>query len=178
MVLVVALNNLPDPFTRVRRRVVLPADEFCLDSTQFRHHPLLGRFAPDDECAIAPPLPAVMREAEEREGFRLPLPAPLPVSFAKLPELNQPRLVRMQFQTELRQPLSELAEKAFGFRPAFEAHHKVSSAGESHPDALSEPYLNLAAQDRDRSAKALSHKAGMHVSDKSEGIYSSRVPIT
>ena len=66
-----------------------------------------------------------MREAEERKGFRLPLPPPLPVSFGKLPELDQPRLFRMQFQTELGQPFSKLAEKAFGFCPAFETYHKI-----------------------------------------------------
>jgi hypothetical protein len=106
---------------------VLPADEFCFNSTQFRHHPLLGRFAPDDESAIAPPLPAVVRETKEREGFRLSLPALLPVSFGILPELNQPRLFRMQFQAELRQPFSELNEKTFGFCPAFEATTRSSA---------------------------------------------------
>ena len=51
----------------------------------------------------------------------------------------------MQFQAELRQPLSELAEKTFGVCPAFEAHYKVSRPRESHPEPLVEPYLNLAA---------------------------------
>jgi hypothetical protein len=31
----------------------------------------------------------------------------------------------MQFQAELRQTLSKLFEKTLGFRPAFEAHHKI-----------------------------------------------------
>jgi hypothetical protein len=48
---------------------VLPADEFCLYSTQFRHHPLLGRFAPDDECAIAPPFPAVRADLFVSSSF-------------------------------------------------------------------------------------------------------------
>ena len=70
--------------------------------------------------------------SKEREGFRLSLPALLPVSFGILPELNQPRLVRVQFQAELRQPLSELNEKTFGFCPAFEAHHKIVSVADDN----------------------------------------------
>jgi hypothetical protein len=75
--------------------------------------PLLRRF------------PQVVREAEEREGLWLSLTALLPNSFGMFPELDQSRLSGVQFQTELRQPLSKLAEKPFGFRPAFEAHHKI-----------------------------------------------------
>src|SRR5215472_16238501 len=41
------------------------------------------------------------------------------------PELNQPRLLAMQFQAELRQPLSKLPEETFGFCPALEAHHQI-----------------------------------------------------
>jgi hypothetical protein len=74
---------------------VLPAEEFCFYSTQFRHDPLLGRFAPDDECAIAPPPPAVMREAEEYKGFQFSLTVLLPNPFAMVPEFDQPRLFRM-----------------------------------------------------------------------------------
>jgi len=42
-----------------------------------------------------------------------------------LPELYQPCLLGMQFQTELGQPFPKLPEKTFGFCPAFEAHDKI-----------------------------------------------------
>src|SRR5258708_22442130 len=86
-----------------------------------------------------------MREAQERKGLWLSLAAPLPVLFGEPPELDQSRLLRMQFRAELRQTFSKLLEETLGFRPAFEAHHKVSRPGESHPEPLSEPYLNLSA---------------------------------
>ena len=66
-----------------------------------------------------------MREAQERKGLWFSLAAPLPVLFGKPPELDQSRLLRMQFQTELRQTFSKLFEETLGFRPAFEAHHKI-----------------------------------------------------
>ena len=63
MVLVVAQNNLPKPFTYLRWRIMLAADQFCFYGSQFRHHPLAGRFAPDDEAPVAPALPTIVREA-------------------------------------------------------------------------------------------------------------------
>ena len=51
----------------------------------------------------------------------------------------------MQFQAELRQTLPEFLQESLRLRSAFETHHKVSSPGESHPEALSEPYLNVSA---------------------------------
>jgi hypothetical protein len=125
MVLVVTLNDPFQPFTDLRCRLVHPAGQFCFQTAQLRHHPLRRRFAPYDETAVAPPLPTVMREAEERKGLRLSLTALFPNSFGMLPELDQPRLFGMQFQAELRQPFPKLSEKTFGFRPAFEAHHEI-----------------------------------------------------
>jgi hypothetical protein len=57
MVLVVTLNNLPEPFTYLRWPFMLPADQFCFYRSQLRHHPLAGRFAPYDEAPVAPTLP-------------------------------------------------------------------------------------------------------------------------
>ena len=65
MVLVVALNGPFQPFTDLRCRLVHPAGQFCFQTAQLRHHPLARRFAPYDETAVAPPLPAIMREAED-----------------------------------------------------------------------------------------------------------------
>ena len=51
-----------------------------------------------------------MREAQERKGLWFSLAAPLPVLFGEPPELDQSRLLRMQFQAELRQTFSKLFE--------------------------------------------------------------------
>jgi hypothetical protein len=41
------------------------------------------------------------------------------------PELDQPRLLRMQFQAELRQALPEFLQKSLRFRSALETHHQI-----------------------------------------------------
>ena len=95
MVLEVALNNLLEPFTDLRGRVVLPAAQLCFQGMEFRDHPLLRRFAPDNEGPVTPALSAIVREAQECEGIWLCLPTPFPILFGRLPELDQPRLFRM-----------------------------------------------------------------------------------
>ena len=74
MVLVVAQGYLLQPLTHRRYRLVHPAAQLCLNCTQFGHQPLLRRFPPDDEGSIAPALPTVMCEAQEREGLGFSLP--------------------------------------------------------------------------------------------------------
>ena len=55
MVLVVALNDLREPFTDLRCRLMLPAGQFCFYGTQLRHHPLAARSA----CGPAAELPEI-----------------------------------------------------------------------------------------------------------------------
>ena len=88
VVLVIAQYDLPQPLSDPRRRLVHPAAENCFKSMQLRHHPLLRRLAPDDECAGFLALPAVMREAQEREGLRLSLSTLLPVLSGQIPTGN------------------------------------------------------------------------------------------
>jgi len=95
MVLVIAQDNLLEPLTDLRCRLVLPAGQLNFDSFEFRHHPLLRRLTPDNEGSVALAPSAVMREAQERESLRLSLTASFPISFGILPELNQPCLFRM-----------------------------------------------------------------------------------
>src|ERR1700674_4447201 len=45
----------------------------------------------------------------------------------------------------LGQPLPKLFQEPLGIRPVLKAHHKVSRPGESHPEPLSEPCLNVSA---------------------------------
>ena len=67
----------------------------------------------------------MMREPQEYEGFWLSLATPLPVSEGKPPELDQPRLVRMQFQTELHQPFLKITQESLGVSPVLKAQHNV-----------------------------------------------------
>jgi hypothetical protein len=53
-----------------------------------------------------------VREAEERLG--LPEPASVSVWDGEPPELDQPRLVRVQFQAELREPPAKILQEPLG----------------------------------------------------------------
>jgi hypothetical protein len=74
MVAVITGHNLSEPDTDVGHRLVHAATQLRLNGTQLGRHALLRRFPPDGERSIAPALPAVVREAQECKGLRLPLP--------------------------------------------------------------------------------------------------------
>ena len=86
-----------------------------------------------------------MREPQKIEGLRLPRPTLTPIGDRPTAELDHSRLGWVQLQPELSQPLSKFSEKPLGIGPLLEAQHEVSSPGESHPEALSEPYVNVSA---------------------------------
>ena len=48
-----------------------------------------------------------------------------PVTGGIAPELNQPGLLRVEFQAELRQPLLEVLKEPHGIGSLLEAHHKI-----------------------------------------------------
>ena len=93
-----------------------------LNGLQFRHHAFLRRFPPDGERSIAPALPAKMREAQKRKGFRLPFSTPLPVLGGEPPKLDQSCFLRMQLQPEFRQAFPKSLQELLGFRSVFEAY--------------------------------------------------------
>ena len=66
-----------------------------------------------------------MREPKERKRPGLCLTWPFPVSPDLAPKRYQPRLVRMNFQPELRQPLLKLLQKPLSVRPVLEARHEI-----------------------------------------------------
>ena len=88
---------------------------------------------------------AIVREPQEREAFRLSLSPRLPMAAREPAELDPPRFLGVELPPQRRQARAKIREKPLGFRPLLEPYHPVSSAGESHPDALSEPYLNVSA---------------------------------
>ena len=88
---------------------------------------------------------ASVRETQKVKGFGLPFPIPLSIFDGKSPELYQARLFRMQFQPELSQPFPQLLQESLRYFPVLEPDDEVSRPGESHPEPLSEPYLNLSA---------------------------------
>src|ERR1035437_8392509 len=66
-----------------------------------------------------------MRESQEVEGLRLAEVPLLPLLGGKPPKLDQPRLLSMQFQAELREPVAELHKERRGIISIMEARHVV-----------------------------------------------------
>jgi hypothetical protein len=143
MVLVVAVDDFPKPCTNLTDAIMLPAEKLNLDSLQLRNHSLFRRNPPDGEGVGLVTSPAVVGEAQERKGLRFALASLFPFVGGEPPELDQPSLIRVEFQAELRQSFLELLKEPHGIGPMLEAHHKVSSPRESHPEALAELYVSL-----------------------------------
>jgi len=95
MVSVVSEDNLLQPLTDGRHRLVHPMTQLGFNRSQLRNHPLLGRFAPDDEGATLARRPTIMRETEEREGVGFSIATSFSVSGGEPPELDQSCLFRM-----------------------------------------------------------------------------------
>ena len=117
-------DNLPKPFADLARTVMLPALKLGLNGFELRNHPLRRRDSPDGKSSATPEMPTIMREPQEYvkvSGF--PSPRRFSVSEGKPPELDQSRLVRMQFQTELRQPLLKITQESLGVSPVLKAQH-------------------------------------------------------
>jgi hypothetical protein len=73
-----------------------------------------------------------VREAEEVERLRLAEAPGCPVTGGEPPELDQPGLLGMQLQVELRKPLTEVPEELLGVTKMLEPDDKV--VGEAHDD--------------------------------------------
>src|SRR6516165_7413688 len=114
MVEVVALQDGFEQLARLRHRYVPTPLELLLDLLQLPPQALGDRPALHGEVPL-PVLPADMREAQKVERFRLPCSSLFPVLLGIPPELDPSRLVRMQFQSKLPQPFSEVFQKAVGF---------------------------------------------------------------
>ena len=70
----------------------------------------------------------------------------LPTSLDRvLAELNQTSFVLVKLQAKLRKPRMEFLQTRRCFIVVLKADHKSSSPGESHPEALTEPDVNLSA---------------------------------
>ena len=71
-----------------------------------------------------------MREPEERERFRFPLPALPAIRRREAPERDEPRLLRMDFQPKLRQPLLEVSQETHGIGLMLESGNEIVSVAD------------------------------------------------
>src|SRR4029450_8649204 len=79
---------------------------------------------PDNIVARGVP-PTVVSKPQERERLRFSLSTLLPVRLGKAPKLNQPRLLRMKFQSELGQPFPKLSQEPLGVVLMLESQHEI-----------------------------------------------------
>src|SRR5260370_29900307 len=109
-----------------------PSLKFGFPLVQLRLHPFAYRLPQHCKPSIAPLLYADVRKAQEVERLRFPFSTPLPLVDRKRTELQQSRLLGMQFQVELPHSFGKLRPKLIGIRFAVKAHHDV--VRESHDD--------------------------------------------
>ena len=107
--------------------------ELVFDRFQLGPHPLLDRVTSQPEpTALGPP--AHVRESQEVERFWLP-DTPRRASFGGVPsELDQPGLVGMQLQSELREPLTKVVQKLPGVTVMLEPNNEI--VGETSDDDI------------------------------------------
>ena len=99
---------------------------------QLGSHP----FRVGDPLELEPPrLPgprARVREAEKLERLRLADTTRLAIPGGMPPELDQPRLLGIQLQTELREPVTKVSPEPVSVLPMLKSHHEVISEPHDH----------------------------------------------
>ena len=85
--------------------------KLLLEFPKLGPHALADRRAAHGESP-QPVLPTDRLEAQEIERLRFPFSSTFPVLFGKPAEFDPARLVRVKFQSELGQPLSQVLQKA------------------------------------------------------------------
>ena len=93
-------HNGLQPLADFRNRIMHTTPQLDLDPLQRRLHALANRLPKHHEPTL-PRLPADMLEAEKIEGLWLAQSSALSVGRRMASELDQPRLLRVQFQLEL-----------------------------------------------------------------------------
>src|SRR5258705_606155 len=79
------------------------------------------------EPSRLPRLPADMREPKELERLRLAEPTRCAIPGGVPAELDQPRLLGVQLQTEFREPVAKVSPELLCVFPMLKSHHEVVS---------------------------------------------------
>src|SRR3990170_1656016 len=118
------LHDRAQPPAHYRDRCVQAPPKLGFDLAQLCLQPLPDRLPHHREPSI-PLLPADVREAEEVERLRLPLPGAPPALSRIRAECQQARLLGVQLQLELREPLAQLCQEPLSVSPVLEPHDDV-----------------------------------------------------
>src|SRR5665213_1034931 len=112
VIAVIADDDFAKPCTSLGRAIMHTVTKLSLDGFQLRCHSRFRRNASDGEGSGLVASPTVVSEAQEVERLRFSLSPQLAIANGVAPELDQPGLLRMEFQAELRQPLLELFKES------------------------------------------------------------------
>jgi len=120
----VPAHHAGQPAALHRNGLMHAPPQLVFNLLQLRPHPL------GDRDPLHPELPALrrradMREPEKVERFRLALAPGCPVAGGEPPELDQPGLVRVQFEPELREPLAQPGHKPLSVTTMLEPDDEV-----------------------------------------------------
>ena len=110
-----------------------PPAKLLLYSLQGARHPLRDRLVPQLEAPL-PVLRAIVRKAQKVKRLRFAQPSPLTVLSCEPPELDEPGLVRVQFQFKTSKPLLQVTQKSLRVLLVLETHHEI--IGVPHDDCV------------------------------------------
>ena len=129
----VTSHHACEPSPLIRDGQMPASPELVVDLLELGPHPFGDGVAPEPETPVLA-LPTDVGEAQEVEGFR-PAKSPCRSSLGgEPPELDEPGLVRMQFQAKLREPLTKIVQEPPGVTGVLEPHDEV--IGEPHHDHI------------------------------------------
>src|SRR5208337_1416601 len=129
----VPAHHAGQPAALLRYGLVHAPPELVVDRFQLGPHPFRDR----DPLQPEPPVPCLradVREAQEVERLRLALTPGCPVPGGLPPELDQPGLIRVQLQPELREPAAKLVPEPLSVLPVLEPDDEIVS--EAHDDHI------------------------------------------
>ena len=119
--------------------------QLALNRNERHSHAFGNAVSSDREPTMSSRLVAHVREAEKVKRLGTSVASSLSLLGRIAAELDQTSFLLVQLQAEFGKACSEHFQACRCLLATFEAHHKSSSPGESHPQALTEPDVNLSA---------------------------------
>jgi len=138
-------NHARQPTPRLADTIMPSSTKLNFDRSQCSAEPLATSASPENETLVLSSLPTDVSKPEELKRLaRLPT-FPRPAIRRSASKLQQSRFVGVQFQAELFKPLFQCIKTGSGIDFVFKSDYESSSPGELHPQALTEPDVNLSA---------------------------------
>src|SRR5437764_13602141 len=102
-----------------------PLSQLLLNVLQLGRHALADRLSVYREVTLLVAPPTNVSEPQKVEGFWLSFSPPLPVLDGMPPELDQARLIRVEFQSKFAQPLPQLLQETLCLFSVLKPQHSV-----------------------------------------------------